>query len=428
MSTKSFVVASVIGIIIFGNVFVRVRAQTAVSSSSTPSDVIREELQTQIQQKTKQLETINNQVQTTQKNLEATQNQTRTLQKELAQLNNTIHQLDLNIQGDTLSVQKLNLEIDSLNYDAKDTEASIDDKKQAINKLLVELQKNDGRTSNLLAVFLKNGTLADSIMETQSLMNLRSQLSLDMENLVNLNHILNDKIQESGQKKSEVQLHQKNLSARKEIVTDQKETRKVILVQTKNQESTYEQQLADLKNQQNSISDEIGKIEDQLRSSFNTGLLPIKRPGVLAWPLQDGVRTTQHFGERSYLYRNKPHNGLDLGASVGTPIFAADDGVVIGVSNNDVSRWRKYQYGRYIMIKHSNNLATLYAHLSRQVVSMGMIVKRGDLIGYSGSTGYATGPHLHFGLYWAPSVIMKSIPPAAGLVPIGVVINPEDYL
>lgn len=426
MMSKNFFTLIAIGIMLFGNIFLNAHAQTVIPNN--PSQLTREELQSRIQQKTQELEAVNKQFETTQKNLETTQNQSRTLQKELMQLNSTINQLDLNIQSDTLSVQKLNLEIDSLNYDVKDTEASIDDKKQTINHLLVEFQKNDGEASNLLTIFLKNGTLADSVMETQSLINLRSQLSLDIENLLALNQTLNDKIQQSSQKKSEVQFHQKNLSVRKEIVTDQKETRKIILVQTKNQESTYEQQLADLKNQQNSISDEIGKIEDQLRASFNIGLLPIKRPGVLAWPLQGVTRITQHFGERSYLYRNKPHNGLDLGASVGTPVFAADDGVVVGVDNNDVSRWRKYQYGKYIMIKHTNNLATLYAHLSRQVVSVGMNVRRGDLIGYSGNTGYATGPHLHVGLYWYPSVIMRSIPPAAGLVPIGVVVNPEDYL
>jgi len=80
------------------------------------------------------------------------------------------------------------------------------------------------------------------------------------------------------------------------------------------------------------------------------------------------------------------------------------------------------------LIRHNNNLATLYAHLSQQLVKKEMTVKRGDIIGYSDTTGYATGPHLHFGAYWAPSILMKNIPPAAGLVPVGVIINPEDYL
>ena len=78
--------------------------------------------------------------------------------------------------------------------------------------------------------------------------------------------------------------------------------------------------------------------------------------------------------------------------------------------------------------RHENGLATLYAHLSRQTVGAGAAVKRGDLVGYSGNTGYSTGPHLHLGLYWASSIEMKSVPPAAGLVPVGVTLDQQIYL
>jgi murein DD-endopeptidase MepM/ murein hydrolase activator NlpD len=113
---------------------------------------------------------------------------------------------------------------------------------------------------------------------------------------------------------------------------------------------------------------------------------------------------------------------MDFRASIGTPIYAAGDGQVFAVGNNG-----NVQYGKYVVIKHENNLATLYGHLSRQVVSAGKSVKKGDIIGYSGSTGYSTGPHLHFGVYWAPSIELKTIS-GAGLVPVGVTVNPEDYL
>ena len=189
----------------------------------------------------------------------------------------------------------------------------------------------------------------------------------------------------------------------------------------------------ELEKQQNSISDEIDKIEDQLRAAFDPTLLPGKRPGVFGWPIllkKNGglAYVTQQFGEKSYLYRGKPHNGLDVGGPLGTPIFAADDGVISAVDNNDKSSWQKYQYGKYVMIEHGNNITSLYAHLSKQIVKKGDSVKRGDVIGYLGNTGYATGPHLHFGAYWTPSIQFKTISPANGLVPIGVIINPEDYL
>ncbi len=419
---------AVVGVLIFarGDIFLKVNAADINASSSVGSN--REELQLKIQQKTQELEHINGQLKNTQKNLESIQSQRRTLQKDLTSLQSNINQLDLKIQGDAVSVQKLGLEIDSLNYDLRDVQSSIDDKEQAVNKLLLELQKNDAARSTLLTLFLKGNTLAEGVMETQSLLNVRNQLSSEVNSLGDLSKELSNKIEERSSKKSEVEFHHKNLAARRIIVTEQQEERKIILAQTKNQEEMYQQQLTNLKKQQDLISDGISKIEDQLRASFNVGLLPTKRSGVFAWPLAGSVKITQHFAEKSYLYRYKAHNGLDLGASVGTPVFAADDGTVIGADNNDRSRWRKYQYGKYILIEHTNNLATLYAHLSEQVVGIGKAVKRGELIGYSGNTGYATGPHLHFGVYWAPSISMKSIPPAAGLVPVGVTINPEDYL
>lgn len=87
----------------------------------------------------------------------------------------------------------------------------------------------------------------------------------------------------------------------------------------------------------------------------------------------------------------------------------------------------RVQYGRYILVKHNNNLTTLYAHLSRFAVAKGAQVKRGEVIGYSGNTGYAFGPHLHFMVYQSATVQLKSIV-GAGLVPVGVTIDPRKYL
>ncbi len=406
-----------------------IAATSTLLSTTTP--VTREGLEEMIAERSRALEQVNRQLETTQENLRTTKDQRLTLQKQIQQIEYNVNQLGLNIKSDQISEQKLGLEIESLNYDIHDTEISIADKRATVEHLLQELQKQDRK--NVLAVFLKDQSLADSVREVQSLTDVRIQLGADIANLKSLRDTLDQKVQLVHTKKSNVALHQKNLSARKAIVEDQKNEQKVILVQTKNKETLYEQQVAELRKQQDAISDEIGQIEGQLREHFDVGILPIKRPGVLSWPLQlvaEGghARVTQHYGEKSYLYRFKPHNGLDIGAPVGTPVFAADDGIVMYADNNDRSPWAKYQYGKYILLRHKNNLATLYAHLSRQLVGRSVEVKRGEVIGYVGATGYATGPHLHFGVYWAPSILMKIIPPAAGQVPVGVVVNPEDYL
>ena len=81
---------------------------------------------------------------------------------------------------------------------------------------------------------------------------------------------------------------------------------------------------------------------------------------------------------------------MDVGIPSGTPIKAAESGYVAKVGIN--TRW----YGTYIMIIHNNNLATLYAHLSSANVSADQYVSRGQIIASSGSTGFSSGPHLHF--------------------------------
>lgn len=89
-------------------------------------------------------------------------------------------------------------------------------------------------------------------------------------------------------------------------------------------------------------------------------------------------------------YKNRPHSGIDYGCPTGTPILASNDGVI------KYSAYDPTGYGKYIIIQHDDGNATLYAHLSSREVSEGQTVRQGDIIGYSGQTGYSTGPHLHF--------------------------------
>ncbi|CAA6821099.1 MAG: Membrane proteins related to metalloendopeptidases [uncultured Sulfurovum sp.] len=107
------------------------------------------------------------------------------------------------------------------------------------------------------------------------------------------------------------------------------------------------------------------------------------------------VRITSHFTNRRFhpvLKRWKAHHGTDFGAKRGTPILAAADGKVI------FSGW-KGGYGKVTKIQHNDGYVTLYAHQSRLKAKKGSSVKAGQIIGYVGSTGRSTGPHLHFGLY-----------------------------
>jgi murein DD-endopeptidase MepM/ murein hydrolase activator NlpD len=102
-------------------------------------------------------------------------------------------------------------------------------------------------------------------------------------------------------------------------------------------------------------------------------------------------RLTSGFGERFHpiLGYRRFHAGLDLAATAGTPIVAAADGRVIGAG------WRG-GYGQQVQIAHAGGIDTLYGHMSRIAAHAGELVRKGQVIGYVGSTGLSTGPHLHF--------------------------------
>lgn len=115
--------------------------------------------------------------------------------------------------------------------------------------------------------------------------------------------------------------------------------------------------------------------------------------GYYTWPLPGYSAGSRTFGTQFHPIDKvwKTHSGQDIGAPMNTPIVAADSGSV-GIAANG---WNG-GYGNYVVINHGNGRATLYAHMNSIAVKAGSAVKKGDVIGYVGSTGKSTGPHLHF--------------------------------
>jgi murein DD-endopeptidase MepM/ murein hydrolase activator NlpD len=135
--------------------------------------------------------------------------------------------------------------------------------------------------------------------------------------------------------------------------------------------------------------------------------------GTMLGEPKPGSRISSPFGTRHYYGRATGtgfHDGIDFEGKTGEPIYAAADGVI----NHE--GWY-YQYGRTVKITHADNFETLYGHMSRfePSLAVGSHVKKGDVIGYIGSTGRSTGPHLHF------SVIIngKFVNPAPYVSPDG---------
>lgn len=149
--------------------------------------------------------------------------------------------------------------------------------------------------------------------------------------------------------------------------------------------AAYEEQLAKEAALEADIQEMIAELERQEAANS------IVSTGTYIWPLPGyspgsayGWRIHPIWGDRRF------HAGEDIGAPMGTPILAADSGLVTVIPDNGNG------YGNYIMINHGGGRVTLYAHMSGFAVSNGATVTQGQTIGYVGSTGNSTGPHLHF--------------------------------
>ncbi|MFZ1752390.1 MAG: M23 family metallopeptidase [Caldilineaceae bacterium] len=116
---------------------------------------------------------------------------------------------------------------------------------------------------------------------------------------------------------------------------------------------------------------------------------PAQLPLPANWPYGSGHFAWPVYGWITQGYQQN-HSGIDVGAWAGTPVTAADRGVVIRAG------WSAIGYGNFVVIDHKIDYLTLYAHLSEILVTEGQVVAQGQLIGYVGSTGNSTGPHLHF--------------------------------
>jgi len=126
-----------------------------------------------------------------------------------------------------------------------------------------------------------------------------------------------------------------------------------------------------------------------------TSLVPLPEEGntvpVLTPLPKSKTRVTSPFGMRNHptLKRQKMHNGIDFGSGMNAPVYAAADGKVT------LAQYSR-SFGNWIMVEHAKGYVSVYAHLNSFNISAGLRLKKGEIIGYTGSTGRSSGPHLHY--------------------------------
>ncbi len=183
----------------------------------------------------------------------------------------------------------------------------------------------------------------------------------------------------------------RDATAAKARVDELVAARKAALATADRERKSVLSQYRSLRSEQMRIANLIAA-EAARQANGDLGFTPTGSDGF-TWPLA-GARMTQDVGPRVhpvYGYRSC-HTGVDLAAASGSPIHATAAGIVVSVASGG-------PYGNHSLIAHGNGTFSMYAHQSRVGVSVGQRVKAGEVIGYVGSTGYVTGPHLHFEIH-----------------------------
>jgi murein DD-endopeptidase MepM/ murein hydrolase activator NlpD len=341
------------------------------------------------------------------KEIAAYESQLKDIGEQASTLQNTIKSLDATIKKNALAIKltqnninAAELRIQQLSLDITKNIGIIDQDSKVIAGLIVETNKAD--SSTLIENLLTHKDLSEFWNEAENIYKIQNQIREKIDETKNLKKILEDNKKETENKRKELLSLKASLQDQKSVLDLTKKEKSKLLAETKDKESNYQKILAEKKALSAAFDKELIGFESELRFAINPNSYPSTGKGILAWPL-DVIRITQKFGVTNFskttnAYNGQGHNGVDFGAPIGTRVKAALSGTVIGTGNTDTV-CPGASYGKWIFVQHNNGLSTIYAHLSLIKVKTGDQVFVGDTIGYTGLTGFTTGPHLHFGLY-----------------------------
>ena len=315
-----------------------------------------------------------------------------------------ITSLDLQISAKEKDIDDTEKEIDELN---KENEANLEKFGQVLRAMYVT-ENND-----IFSVLSESSDIYDLLVRTKIMKNVSEQNVKMMDDLKqSIADADNKRIELEGKVEQLNGLHVKmenelnDLEAEKKELQDKQAEEEALNSQYNAEYNTVSQKIKNFENKQNALNNEkeanIAEIEEyqkQIEREIQLaqqGSNQVYQDGDWMWPVETKyTMITTYFGLDYLFGKPRTHNGIDIsgGGINGSNIYATKGGKVIIAKNTYT---QGYSYGKYVVIDHGGGYTTLYGHCSSVLVSVGQQVNQGDVIATVGSTGYSTGPHLHF--------------------------------
>lgn len=371
------------------------------------------QLQTQYEQQIKEKQERQKEIEAEIKKLESSLQEVgaekSTLQQAINQLELERKKVLAEISSTQNKIDNTDLEISKLSQEISVTLDDITINEAAVAEILRSINTADDYS--MIEILLRQDNISEFWNEIEELATIRDSMTAHVQKLAALKDILEDKKLTETERREQLEALQQQYSGQRAVLEHNKADKNELLEITKSEESNYQKLLQEKKLAREQLIKEVQQIESELQFILDPNKIPTKGTAVFNWPL-DNVRITQHFGYTKFalanqgVYKNNMHNGVDLGAPTGSNVYAPLTGTIRATGNTDAVPGC-YSWGQWILIDHPNGLSTLFAHLSHIGVKPGQKVSTGDLVGHVGSTGYSTGPHLHYTLYVSEAVQVK---------------------
>ncbi|MEN9604490.1 MAG: hypothetical protein RJB39_175 [Candidatus Parcubacteria bacterium] len=371
-----------------------------------------EELQAQIDQRAKVIAELEKEIKTYTELGNKSTAEAKTLSAYIKDLEKQVTVINLDIRKSQTSIDKHNLEIKKIGNEIVGSEQRLKHMREGLaESIFAQYQADD---INIIENLLGNRSLLASVQDVDHLRVIQGNLRDTVADVTVEKKSLEEDQTDEMEKKKLLEEEKEKLRVKQTTLDLNKAAQKKELEITKNQESNYKKIVEDTKKKKAAFEKEMFEYEAKLKYVLDPKSIPKANTGALSWPVDD-VYITQQFGKTNAsarLYVSGSHNGVDFRAPIGTPIKSSGNGKVAGVGNTDADCPR-VSFGKWILIKYDNGLATTYGHLSKIDVSAGQAVTAGQIVGYSGNTGYSTGPHLHVSTYAADAVNPVTRPSAS---------------
>lgn len=343
---------------------------------------------------------------------------------QVKKLESESHKVQKTIEENEAEIKDLSNEIDRTKKEIEQKEGHISLQKTVLSQFLREKYQNYSKDTEYFTLLNiannKSTSHRDNISHaTDSVGRFVKTIHTEQQKLKEDQEKLEDKSKRIEDAKHE-------LEERNDYIEGSKNYKRVLASQVNVEEGKYQTKLSKVLEEQLAIQQEISNLSTNQIGTFSLSDLPSRSEADFELPIKKPFVITQGYGKTSFSshYKGGVHNGIDYVAQGSQSILAVADGKVKATGNMG-----RYGYGKWIAIDHGNGLVTLYGHFSSIKVDKGEKVKQGETIGKMGSTGFSTGPHLHFSVFAKTTFAVVESSSVSGVyIPTGATVNPSMYL